>query len=384
MANTLSGLIPTIYAALDTVSREQVGYIPNVFRNASAEQAAVNQTITYPITPLATVGNITPGVNAPDTGDQSIGNDTMAITKARAVPVRWNGEEQRGALNAGWYNQVLRDQFEQGFRALANEIEADLAGLYVTGSRSVGAAGTVPFTTANDMTDLANALKMIKDNGAGTTDLKMILNSTAAAKLRGKQSGLFKVNEAGTDDLLRNGNIGRLEGFEIGESGQAKTHTKGTGTSYVINGSHAIGATTIAVKTGANTIIAGDTIALQNDPNLYVVKTALSGGNLVIQDPGLLVAHVDSETVTLSANSLQNFFFKKQAIHLITRAPLLPIGPDGKAMDMADDVLHVTDPFSGLTFQIAAYRQFRQLLYYIGIAWGVKNAKPAFTGILLG
>ena len=94
MANTLTDLTPDLYAALDVVSRELVGLIPSVSRDSGVERAALNQTVRSFVTPASTAADITPGQLAPDTGDQTIGNKTITISKSRGVPVRWNGEEQ--------------------------------------------------------------------------------------------------------------------------------------------------------------------------------------------------------------------------------------------------------------------------------------------------
>lgn len=64
--NTLTGLIPTIYTALDVVSREQVGFIPAVAKNAKADAAAKDQTVTAPVAPEAKTEDIVPGPSAPN------------------------------------------------------------------------------------------------------------------------------------------------------------------------------------------------------------------------------------------------------------------------------------------------------------------------------
>jgi hypothetical protein len=386
MPNTLTAVLPTIYEALDVVSRELVGFIPAVTRNSSAERAAVAQNITYPVVPSIVTENITPGANPASSGDQTIGSLTMTISKSKAAPIRWTGEEQR-SLSVGDRPQIgniLRDQFAQAFRALTNEVELDLAALYVEASRAYGTAGTAPFGTNNDFTDLSNVYAILDQNGAPSTDRHLVLNSLAMANLRGKQSQVFKVNEAGTAETLRTGAIGDLLGFMIHNSSQVRNHTKGTGTGYLVNllAGYPVGTTSVAADTGTGTIIAGDILAnteTNRDSNKYVVKTALTGGSVVIQNPGLLRAWVDNDPLAVGNSYAANLAFSRNAIHLVTRQPAMPEGGDD-----ADDVATVTDPFSGLSFQVAIYRQYRQVKYEIGLAWGVKMVKPEHCAILLG
>lgn len=383
MSNTLTGLIPSLYVARDKIVRELVGLVPAVSADMSFARAAVGQTVTSHVAPAATATDITPGVTPPNDGDQTIGNITMTISKARRVPVRWNGEERLGLDNNGApYNIILADQFTQAMRTLTNEVETDLAALHLNASRAAGTGGTAPFGTAGDLSDSANALRILEENGAKGLDFQMVLGTAAMANLRGKQSVLFKVNEAGSSDMLRDGMTDRLQGFALRSSAATKLFTKGTGASYTTNtAGYAVGATTITLITGTGTVLAGDVVSFAGDSRKYVVTTGVAApGAITIAAPGLKVAIPAAATaLTVEGSRDSNMFFARSAIALATRAPALP-----KEGDSADDRMFVTDPVSGLTFEVALYKQYRQVQYEVSLAWGVKAIKTEHIGILLG
>lgn len=384
MANTLTNLIPDIMTALDVVSREKVGFITAVSADPRTERAAIGQTVRSPVAPAASTATNTPAVTAPDTGDQAIDNVDLAITKSKHVPVRWNGEETLGLRNAGNFANIQQDRFAQAFRALTNEVEADLAALYVSASRAYGTAGTAPFATANNLTDFAGVNQILDDNGAPDSDRQLVLGSAAMFNMRGKQSGLFNVNAAGSSDLLRTGMTDLVQNFAIRYSGQIATHTKGTATGYDAAGGEPAGETTIAVDgSDSGTILAGDVVTFVGDSNKYIVaSTTASGaasGNIVIAKPGLQGTLADTVEGTTGASYTANMAFHRSALILATRLPAMPDGGDA-----AVDMIQVQDPISGLVFEIAHYKQFLQNVYHVRIAWGVKCVKPEHTAILLG
>jgi hypothetical protein len=310
-----------------------------------------------------------------------VDNTEIKITKSKHIPIRWNGEETRGMENAGTFDTVLQDQFEQAFRSLCNLIETDLASTAASASRAYGTAGNAPFPTVNDLTDVAGPRQILDDNGCPQSDLHLVLSSAAIANIRGKQASLFKINEAGTSDLLRRGTIGELEGFAIGNSAQIQAVTKGTGANYLVNNGagYAVGDTTIAVDTGTGTVLAGDVVTFAGDANKYVVATALAAGSLVLAKPGLRQTLADGVAMTVGANFRANMAFHRSAIQLVTRPPALPRGGDS-----ADATMMVTDPISGLSFEVAIYRQFLQTSFHVRIAWGWKAIKSENIAILLG
>lgn len=387
MANTLTGLIPEIEDAVDVVSRELVGFIPAVTRNSNAERAAVGQVVSYPVVPAATTGDVTPGATPPNDGDQVIGKDSLTITKSKYSPIRWNGEETKGLGSAGQrLNIILRDQIAQSIRALVNLVEADIfAAAYVAASRAVGSAGTAPFASAGDLSDSANVLRILEENGQ-TSDLQLVLGAAAMANIRGKQSVLFKVNEAGTDQLLRQGVLGLLQGMQVHNSGAIRQITKGTGTGYLVNDASgvAMGGTDVTVDTGTGTILAGDVVSFAADTaNKYVVGATLNAGEFSLNQPGARVAIPDNNAITVGSSYTPNLAFARSAIHLVTRAPALPV-IGGRATDMADDRYTAVDPISGLAFEISLYRQYKQVKLEVALAWGVKAAKSEGIATLMG
>jgi hypothetical protein len=378
-ANTLTNLIPDFYVAMDVVSREMVGMIPAVQRDARADRCALNATMRSPVSPInSAVGNITPAMSIPSAADQSIGNTTFTIQKSRFAPFSWTGEEQGGVDTGAGFLSIQQDQIAQALRGLTNEVENDLCDYGALGaSRAYGTAGTTPFGTAGDLSDAAQLAKILDDNGAPMSDRHCVLGSTAIATMRGKQSSLFKVNEAGDSSFLRQGLLGDLFGFGFRGSAQINNATKGTGASYQLSAALAVGDTTVNVDTGSGTILAGDVVTISN--HKYVVATALSGGSFTVAAPGIQEVVADNTAITVNNTSQRNLGFTRNSILLGTRLPALP-----KEGDLATDREIITDPRSGLVFELAVYPGFRMVTYHVSIAWGVSVMKPEHLAVLLG
>jgi hypothetical protein len=377
--NTISAIVPDIYEALDVVSRELTGLIPSVTLNASAQRAGINQNIVVDVEPAGNVSDITPAMTIPEPTGQTSGSTIIQITKSRAAEFGFIGDDQKKLNTGPGYMGTRANKIAQAIRSLVNEVEIDLAGLQSTFSRAYGTPGTTPFGTANDYTDASNVMKILKDNGSPISDNQLVINTSAGANFIGKQSA---VNAAGTDSMLRQGVLLDLAGMPLRESAQIQTASAGTGTGYTSStAGFAVGSTTIALITGSGTVLAGDVISFAGDPNKYVVTTGVAApGNVVIAAPGLRQAlPTSAKAVTIAAASARNMAFNRSALVLAARSPARP-----EEGDMAEDVIVITDPRSGLSMEFAMYKGYRKVRYEVGLAWGVKNIKPEHTALLLG
>jgi hypothetical protein len=386
--NTLTNLIPTLNVALDTVSRELVGMIPAVTHDASVARAAIGQTVYSFVAPAATAGNLAAAPLPPDDGEQTIGNISLGITKARRVPVRWQGEESMQMNSPGGFGvkAILANQFAQAMRTLVNEIEADLAGLYIYASRGAVPADTTLFKT--NLADAANVRKILADNGAPLSDLQLVVDTSTGAALR-TLTNLNSVADSGNDSMLRQGVLLDIHGMAIRESAQILSPEVGTEADGTLGtDDYAVGATSLKLAAaGSGTILAGDLMTIANTGDTttqYVVATGdadiSGGGTIVLAAPGLRKAiTANTCAVAIRATASRNLAFSRSAIVLATRMPALPEGGD-----MAADRTTITDPRSGLSFEVSMYKQYRQVQYEVSLAWGVKAVKTEHIAILAG
>lgn len=379
MANTLTGLIQYIYDTVDNISNEPSGLINAVSINGKAEQAALNQDISYDITAIGAERDITPAATPPALVDETTAAGTMKLTKAKSVPFYWTGDDV-ARLGMEAKTGIQDNKIAQAIRRLRNLIEADLAALQSSFSRAYAAHATTPAALfASNLGEVAQLRKILVDNGAGDSDLQCVINTTAGAALR----TLVNLSSFQGGGMLESGALINPFGVNLRESAAIVTNTAvGNNTGpYVVNGAHAVGATTITLKTGTGTILAGDIITLgTNTTHKYVVLTGLAAaGDITIAAPGLQTTLADGGAVVVVGTCSRNVGFKRSAIHLLARLPKLPEGGD-----MATDELIVQDPITGLPFRFAQYKGYHANQFEVGIAWGVKNAVPEHTALLLG
>ncbi len=384
MANTLTNLIPDLYASLDVVSREMSGMSLAVTRDASVERAAKDQDVRVNIAPASSAADITPAMAVPSIANQTIGSTAITITKSRGVKFSWNGAEQVGLNNNGaGYLPIRANQMAQAIRTLVNEVETDLCSLQSGFSRAAGAAGTTPFATAGNLTSASSAEAILVDNGAPGSDNHLILGSAAGSNLIGLQGN---ASVAFNDSMMTQGILSEQAGFQIRRSGQIVTQTAGTGSSATTDATgYAIGATVLTLASaGTGTLLAGDVVTFAGDTNQYVLASGdtnvADGGSITLVEPGLKVAmSAATKAITVKATSVRNMAFNRSAIVLAARLPELP-----EEGDMALDRITVQDPRSGLAFEVAMYPGYRMMTYEVSLAWGYANIKPEHTALLIG
>lgn len=380
MANVFTSLAGDIYRAADMVGRELVGIIPSCTINSGSERVALNDTVRSFFTRVPTVATLTPSMTIPEGTDQTVDNKTLTIDQTAGVFIPYTGEDIKHLNNGSGFETVQGDQIAQAMRVIVNQIESFIWALtYKASSRAFGTLGTTPFAT--NFNEVAEVRQILVDNGCPMDgQVTLCLSSTAGTKLR-NLAQLQKANEAGGTQLLRQGTLLDLQNLMLKESAAIAQVTKGTGASYVTSGSTAVGVTDIALVTGTGTVLAGDIVTFAADTtNKYVVNTGVAApGTISLGAPGARVVIATANALTVGASYTPNVAFHKSAVEVAMRPMADPPGGDA-----AFDTMIVQDPWSGLVFELKAYKGFKKMMILVSCVYGGKAWKSQHIATLAG
>lgn len=376
MPNVLTALAPTLFSAAQEVSNEPFGAVAAINVSFDDKAVAKGDTVTVPIAPTRTASDFTPGATSNSGTDATAQGVGVTITASKKVDWNLTGEQIRSLENGGNADEWSRQLVLQGMRTLRNLAEADCCtAIKVGASRAVGTAGTTPF--ASDINLIADARKVLQDNGAPLSDLQLVIDSSAGTNAR-KLGIIQQAYQAGSDEERRSGNLLRQFGFSISESAGIAAHVKGTGASYVTSGSTAVAVRDVALVTGTGTVLAGDVVTFAADAvNKYVVNTGVAApGTITLGRPGARVVIATANALTVGNNYTPNMAFERSSVVGIMRPPLFPENATIQKLLISDK--------KGMTYLLVQIQQYGQTSWELHLAWGFKVVQGEHVALFMG
>lgn len=386
MANdiSLTGLTEILYKSRDQVCREPAAFAQGVIVNGGSEGVSAGGTVTSLRTQEPTLEtSYTPAMTVPDATDITTATESLTLGSYAGASIPLKGEQFLQLASTVGAEEALNQLYKQAIRKMVNSIESAIAAAaYKGASRAIGTAGTTPF--ASNFNTINELRQILFDNGTPMDDgmLSLIINSSAGTKLR-NLSTLSKANESGSDALLRRGELLNISGISIRESSGVASHTKGSGSGYLVNQTGLTnGSRAITTDTGTGTILAGDVLTFASGTGSghnYVVGTALASNVVTLNHPGLRGNIADNNAITVGDTYTANVGFHKSAIELAMRPPAQPPGGDA-----GEEIGVLVDPITGLSFSARLYKGYGVNQIKLMAFYGIKVWKPEFVATLLG
>jgi hypothetical protein len=376
MANVFTALQPVLYSAAQEVSSEPFGVISAIASSFDDKGVAIGDKVKVPVAPTASTSDYVPSMQTSAGADATASAVEVEITANKFVSWHLTGEQLRSLQNGSTDGEWVRQMVAQGMRALRNGAELACAqAIKVGASRAVGTAGTNPFASNIDI--IADARKILMDNGAPLADLQLCIDSTAGTAAR-KLGIIQQAYQAGSDAERRSGELLRQFGFQIRESAGIAKHTKGTGASYVTSGATAVGVRDVVLATGTGTVLAGDVVSFAADSaNKYVVNGGVSApGTISLGRPGARASIATANAMTVGGDYTANLAFERNAVVGIMRPPVMPDNPLMQKTLISDA--------NGLTYLLVQIAGDGMATWRLHLAYGFKVVQGEHVAIVLG
>jgi hypothetical protein len=380
VSNTLTSVIPTLYAQALSALRSNLVMPGLVTNDFGTEVAQKGQIIQIPLPSLMTTTAVVPAAYAPD--PQNIAPTTAQIPLNSWYESAFTlSEKEVAQIIAG----IAPMQMTAAVQALAFQINASIFLNYQQVPNLVGTPGTTPFASSPAV--VMSAATQMTNQLAPMSQRSVVLAPNAwgnAVILPQFAYALY----AGDTDAVRHGVIKQKFGFDWAQDQQVPTQTAGALTGTVTaSGAQAAGVTSVTIATAGSSSFSptvGDIIAFSGDAQQYAVQSgtalgASTSGAFVIT-PAKVVALAGGETVTLAASHVVNLAFHKQAFGFASR----PLENDRLGGHDPDMSMMVPDPVSGINMRLIVREEYHRTRVAFDVLWGTAPIRPLLASRIAG
>lgn len=383
MANTLTDLIPKLLAQGAMTLRQQCITPRLVNRDFDTIAAQKGSVINVPIPAAIAVADVTPANTPPGTTDMTLTTTPVSLTRWKEAAF-YLSDKDKLEVEAG----IIPMQAAEAIKALANEVDSYILGLYKYFYGYAGTAGTTPFGDEKT-TDASALITQLNQQLAPMDDRHVVLDAFAQGKainVRAFQDASY----GGGNGVLLKGQMGEKLGASWWMNQNIPYHTAGTITTGLIAKAataQAVDDTSIvcttAASTGACALVEGDIITFAGHTQTYVVTAAATQASAnsdvtVNIYPGLKTALAGSEAVTVKASHRVNLGFNKYAIAFASR----PLEQDSEGLGAPMQT--VADPISGVVLRLEVRREYKRTRWSFDILYGAAVVRRELGARLAG
>lgn len=403
MANIFNDVAPKILAQALTTLRENAVMPRLVNSDYSNDAAQKGSIVQVPVPSAIAAQDVVPGPYSQSTPDMQLDTVPIVLNNWKEAPFQISEKEMMEIMDGAVSMQV-----KEAAKAIANSVDRSLIALSRGCYLYAGTAGTTPFgSTLNEFKD---ARKLLNKNNAPLTDRRVVLNSDAEANAVVLPAFAQALN-AGTDETIREGAIGRKLGFDwyLDQNlDVAGNFTAGTFVSGTVKTTAAPVATTtadasnpqlhnprtvytVAVDSAGNatTAKAGDVFSVAGDSNTYVITadvTSAASGTASAQTatisfyPAPAVAWSTGSVITIRSSRATNLVFHRDAFALAIR----PLSSGTGVAGCHVQKMTMVDPITGIPLRLSVREEYMRERWSIDCLWGAALVRPSNAVILAG
>lgn len=389
--NTLTALLPLIMGRALPTLRETC-WMPRLVNSdlAAEEVKEIGDTIDVYLPAAVTARAVTPAATSPTLTGVTPSKVAISLNQWYEAPFHLTDKEL-GEIAAK--KNFIPMQAIEAMKALANNVNSYLLGLYKGVYGYAGTAGTTPFaTTAAGAIDARKVLGRQlcpKDNRRG------VLNADAEANALGLATFVDAEKRGDGGKSKAEGEIGRVYGIDWYMEDQTPTHTAGTITTGLASKSataYAVGVSSIvattAASTGACALLEGDILLFAGDTQTYTLTAAATQASAASDvtlnfSPPLKVAIASATpgvAITVKASHVVNQVFHRDAYAFANR----PLQQTASMSEGLAAIFPVTDPVTGLSIRLELCRRHKAWEWVFDVLYGAKLVRPELATRLAG